>query len=250
MFANCSSLQNTTQQTVNGRIVEHVVKGNGKVSIVLETGMGPTIDTWRNILDTLSTVSKVYAYNRPGYGTSSLHNPPFTVTDVAKQLHDNLKSSNIPPPYLLVGHSAGGLYINMFARLFPDEVAGVIFLDASHPQQFEYFKNEQQLLYNTLTLSIKKSTRKYELDIVKNTLSDFEKAPPFPKVPISVLTAGKKSSFLESNEMRQQWLIFQKELSQLSPKSNHIIVEGSGHYIHQNRPDVVIEEIKRILDNK
>ncbi|UJH69188.1 alpha/beta fold hydrolase [Allomuricauda sp. SCSIO 65647] len=247
LFVNCAPLQNVTRQQVKNRTVEQIIMGEGTATIVLETGMGPTMDTWRPILDSLATIAKVYAYNRPGYGSSTVVDPPKNVVEVAQQLHQNLRSNNVPPPYLLIGHSAGGLYINMFARLYPGQVTGVIFLDASHPGQFEYFKNEHGLIYNTLVMSIKKSNRKYELDIVKNAHNDFNGKPGFPEVPISVLTAGKKSSILESKKLRDQWLVFQNELAEMSPKSTHLIVDGSGHYIHHDRPNVIIAEVRKIL---
>ena len=211
--------------------------------------MGPDINTWTSIFDSLANLSNTFAYNRPGYGNSNLVNAPHSVIEVAKQLHENLIAFDKKPPYLLIGHSAGGLYINMFARLYPNEVAGVIFLDASHPDQFEYFKNHQALIYNLLITACKKGNSKYELSIVKNTQSDFEDAPPFPNVPVSVLTAGKKSSALESDKMRKQWLTFQNDLAALSPNTNHIIVKGSGHYVHKDKTEIVLGEVRRILSH-
>lgn len=247
LFIGCASLNNSQQIDINGKTVEYILKGSGSPTIVFETGMGPTIDTWNSILDSLSKHTQVYAYNRPGYGNSQIHNPPTTVIEVAAQLRENLMGHNIKPPYILVGHSAGGLYINMFARLFPEEVAGAVFIDASHPEQFEYFKNDQSLLYELLITATKKGNRTYEGNIVKTTLQSFENASKFPNVPISVLTAGKKSSPLENDELRNKWLQFQKSLASLSPISEHIVVENTGHYIHKRNPNISISEILRIL---
>ena len=249
-LSSCVTLKNVQQQNIQDRQVEFTTAGTGNPTIVLETGMGPTIDTWAPIFDSLAAISSTFAYNRPGYGNSGLKNPPRSVKEVARQLHDNLEATGQKPPYLLVGHSAGGLYIHMFARLYPEEVAGLVFLDASHPGQFEYFRQHQQLIYTMLITATTKGSRKYEESIVKNTQSDFEIVPPFPKIPVTVLTAGKKSSFMENDEMRAKWLEFQKELAELSEDSRHIIVEGSGHYVHKDKPGLVISEIKRIISSK
>ena len=247
ILASCTTLKNTNQVQLNGKTVEFITKGTGEPTIVFETGMGPTIDTWNTVLDSLSKHTRVYAYNRPGYGKSTIKNPPKSVVEVAKQLRENLSSQNIKPPYILVGHSAGGLYINMFARLYPDEVVGVVFIDASHPKQFEYFKNNHSLLYDILVTATKKGDRTYEYDIVQTTLNSFNNAPEFPNIPVSVLTAGKKSSPLETQKLRDKWLQFQKELVNLSSESKQIIVEESGHYIHKKSPDITISEILRII---
>nr|WP_299342940.1 alpha/beta hydrolase [Allomuricauda sp.] len=247
-LTNCSTLHGVTEETINGKNVQFFEKGDGSPTIVFETGLGPTIETWSPILDTLSTFTKVFAYNRPGYGTSTIINTPRTSMEVAKQLRDNLKSKNIPPPYILVGHSAGGLFVNMFARQYPSEVAGVVFLDASHPEQFEYFRDHHRMLYDILIMSIKKSNRHYELDLVKNVNSDFKNAPKFPNVPSLVLTAGKKSSLLETKKLREKWLSFQRELTSLSSQGLHKTAKGSGHFIHQDRPDLVINEIRNMVE--
>lgn len=247
-FTSCTRTKSVLQMYSNGKKVELIEQGNGTPTIVFETGMGPMISTWDPILDSLSPHTRVYTYNRPGYGSSNLLNTPGSVLEVAKQLRMNLLEANAPPSYVLIGHSVGGLYVNMFARLYPEEVAGVIFIDSSHPEQFEYFKNHHSILYETLILSTKKGNRNYEYDIVTTALNNFIDAPKFPDVPISVLTAGKKSSPLESKKLREKWLVFQSDLANLSSDSKHTIVDGSGHYIHKNKPEIVISEILRIIN--
>jgi pimeloyl-ACP methyl ester carboxylesterase len=246
--SSCETLKNVQQTNIDGRQVEYTTAGSGSPTIVFETGMGKDINTWFSVFDSLSKHTAVFAYNRPGYGQSNLRNAPRNVREIAEQLHQNLKSTRQKPPYLLVGHSAGGLYVNMFARLFPEEVAGVVFLDASHPDQFEYFRKHQIVLYNILITSARKGKRRYEESIVKNTQSDFKDAPAFPDVPVLVLTAGKKSSPLETEKLRNKWLEFQADLAALSTKSKQIIVEGSGHFVHKDKPNIVIQEIIRLIN--
>ncbi len=246
LLVNCTATKSTITKTVDSNGLEYASYGSGTPTLVFETGMGPSIDTWDKVLDSLSRHTRVYAYNRPGYGKSGLGDPPRNVTDVARRLHENLIRQHIEPPYVLVGHSAGGLYVNMFARLYPEETAGVVFIDASHPEQFEYFRTDQKFIYNMLIMATQKGNRKYEHDIVTSTLDEFKEAPEFPNVPISVLTAGKSSPF-ENEKLRKKWLGFQKELADLSEDSKHRIVMGSGHYIHRNKPNVVIGEILRMV---
>lgn len=245
-FFSCTGLQDLSQQSVNGRKIEYAATMNGKPTIVFETGLGSTILTWDTILDSIKGFAGTFVYNRPGYGSSSFVNAPQTVREVAEQLNQNLLATGQKPPYILVGHSAGGLYINMYARLYPEKVAGVVFIDSSHPDQFEYFRKEQRMMYNMLLTSTSKGKRRYESSIVQSTHLDFKNAPAFPDVPVTVLTAGKKSSFLENDKMRKKWIDFQSDLAALSSNSKHIIVKGSGHFIHRNKPELVIREIKKM----
>ncbi len=244
---SCSTARSTQQLQLNDKIIEYDLQGLGSPTIVFETGMGQTIETWNPILDSLSKHTQVYAYNRQGYGKSNLINSPRDIVEVVRQLKSNLVEQNISSPYILVGHSIGGLYINMFARLYPEDVAGVVFIDSSHPEQFEYFKEEHSLLYDILITSTKKSNRKYEYDIVTTALKSFANVPEFPDIPITVLTAGKKSSPLESKKLREKWLQFQNDLAGLSAISKQLIVDDSGHYIHRRNPDITISEILRII---
>ncbi|WP_422080022.1 alpha/beta fold hydrolase [Ulvibacterium sp.] len=244
---NCATTQNTQRSNTNGKSVEYILMGNGSPTLVFETGMGPSISTWDKILDSLSKHTRIYAYNRPGYGNSNVKKPPRNIVEAAQQLHANLVNEDIRPPYILVGHSLGGLLVNMFARLYPRETIGVIFIDASHPEQFEYFKADQKFLHTMLVTSTRKGGRSYEYDLISSASEDFQSVPQFPKIPVSVLTAGK-SSPLENKKLRTKWLEFQKDLVKLGQNNVHRIIENSGHYIHRDNPTETIAEILIILD--
>ncbi len=215
--------------------------------VVLEAGMGPSMSTWAPIFESVSQVTKVYAYNRPGYGRSTIGEVPGSARILAKQLHQNLEATGHKPPYLLTGHSAGGLYVNMFARMYPEEVAGVLLIDSSHPSQFEYFRKEQPLLHSALitTSAIGKMT--YEASILKNVHAEFDQITSFPDIPLVVLTA-EKSSLFESQAMRKKWLEFQVDLAEMSTQAKHKVIEGSGHFIHSDKPQVVIKEIIGLIN--
>ncbi len=215
--------------------------------VVLETGMGPTMDTWRSIFDEVSASTRVFAYNRPGYGRSSARQAPQSAQDIAERLHRTLRQTGHPPPYVLVGHSAGGLYAAVFARTYPDEVAGVVLIDSSHPSQFDYLKAEKPVLHGMLITSASVGRRRYESKILRGLSREAENWGPFPDVPLVVLTA-EKSSLFETRAMRKQWLVFQREFAAMSAQSTHIFVDGSHHFIYKDKPEVVIRAIKNVVD--
>ncbi|MEG3193854.1 alpha/beta fold hydrolase, partial [Lysobacter sp. D1-1-M9] len=100
---------------------------------MLVNGSGGPIEGWHKVLKPLSEFATVVAYNRPGMGRSAKPQMPQTGVHMATSLHALLEHADLPPPYVLVGHSLGGLIVNLFARSYPAEVAGVVLLEATSP---------------------------------------------------------------------------------------------------------------------
>ncbi|MDH3376783.1 MAG: alpha/beta hydrolase [Gammaproteobacteria bacterium] len=245
-LAGCASLPDTSIRDIQNRKVAYAGKGEGSPIIVLESGMGPSMTTWAPIFENLSQITRVFAYNRPGYGRSTLNKVPTTARELAEQLHQNLISTGHAPPYLLVGHSAGGLYVNVFARMYPEEVVGVVLIDSTHPSQFEYFRKERPVLHTAFITTTAIGNTAYEASILKNIHTEFASIEPFPNIPLVVLTA-EKSSLFETAKMRKKWVEFQEDLANMSTHSTHKVVLGSGHFIHKDNPQLVIEEITRLI---
>ena len=109
--------------------------GNGGPAVVLEAGLGGMSSAWGWIQPETAKFSHVVSYDRAGLGWSGPDSAPKTATLTARRLRGILQQSRVLPPYLLVGHSMGGLFIRVFADLYPDEVAGMVLLDAVHPDQ-------------------------------------------------------------------------------------------------------------------
>jgi pimeloyl-ACP methyl ester carboxylesterase len=113
---------------VNGNNYNYLVKGfeNRKENapvIIFENGMGVDLGNWKKILDQVSTFAPVFAYDRAGIGkTGKIFKMP-TTKFVAESLHDILKTLKIAPPYILVGHSLGGVYTRSFAGFYPNEIS-------------------------------------------------------------------------------------------------------------------------------
>jgi pimeloyl-ACP methyl ester carboxylesterase len=243
----CSSLPNSTKVRSQGNDIEFSSLGSNSPVLVFETGAGPTMSTWEPIFEPLSVSSRVFAYNRPGYARSSMDQVPQNISQVANQLKANLIKTGHTAPYVLIGHSYGGLIINAFARLYPNETKAVILLDATHPDQTDFFKEEHPFLYGILTTAMISSDAPYEMTLLNGARSEFKSLPSFPDVPLLVLTADEQSSIFESKEIRKQWILFQKDLASMSTRSTHLIIKGSGHFIHQDKPNIVIREIQKIL---
>ena len=109
--------------------------GRGGPAVVLEAGLGGMSSAWGWIQPEIEKFSRVVSYDRAGLGWSGPDTAPKTATMAARRLRKALFHSHILPPYVLVGHSMGGLFTRVFADLYPDEVGGMVLLDAVHPDQ-------------------------------------------------------------------------------------------------------------------
>jgi len=110
-------------------------KGQGSPAVILESGHALDYRVWLPTMDAASKTTKVCSYDRLGLGWSSKNTKPTRSIDVAMNLHELLAEADIELPVILVGWSAGGIYIRKYSELFPDDVAGLMFVDSSHEQQ-------------------------------------------------------------------------------------------------------------------
>ena len=106
-------------------------------TVVVDTGMGDFSTSWQGIQPEVSKSTRICTYDRAGYGWSDSSPQPRTATQMANELHQLLVNANVAPPYILVGHSLGGLTVRVFASQYPDEVAGMILVDAGHEDMLE-----------------------------------------------------------------------------------------------------------------
>ncbi|MGI9317020.1 MAG: alpha/beta fold hydrolase [bacterium] len=247
VIAGCTTIQKSSTIRFNNNQVEFVTKGEGRLTVVFETGLGVTMDTWEPILDRVASFTKVFAYNRPGYGKSKVDQKPESAGALARNLRYTLRQTGHEPPYILIGHSAGGVYLNVFARTYSNDVAGMVLIDSSHPDQFEYFRTEKPALYAVLVASTSVGNRRYEMEVLNGLAQEVHQLGPFPEVHLTVLTA-EKSSLFETKEMRRKWLFYQQDLASLTTDSKHEIVPDSSHFIHKSQPGVVIQTIREIVD--
>lgn len=120
---------------VDGSRMHLYCTGSGAPTVILESGLGDDFLQWRKIQPALSQLSRVCSYDRAGYGWSDPRQGPRDSIHIADELHALLEQVGISGPILLMGHSAGGLHIRRYATKYPANVVGLVFVDASTPQQ-------------------------------------------------------------------------------------------------------------------
>ena len=121
--------------TVNGEPMHLYCSGAGSPTLLLESGRGDDFLVWGKVQPALSRATRVCSYDRAGFGWSAPQAGPRDAAHIANQLHELLRQGDIKGPLVLMGHSAGGIYIRTYATRYPHDVAGLVFVDASSPTQ-------------------------------------------------------------------------------------------------------------------
>jgi pimeloyl-ACP methyl ester carboxylesterase len=127
---------------IDGRQVFYRLTGAGHAAVVIESALGAPSAEWWQLQDQLSPFARVLTFDRPGYGWSDPSPLPRTSEQAARELRQLLDAIDLRGPIILIGHSLGGLYVNHFARLYPDRIRAVILLDPVSPRDADA---EQQL---------------------------------------------------------------------------------------------------------
>jgi pimeloyl-ACP methyl ester carboxylesterase len=128
------------QMEVGGRNLHIYCMGenvDGRPTVILETLSGGISAYWGWVQPDIAAVTRVCSYDRAGRGWSDPASEPLTLQGTTSDLHALLQAAGVPPPYVLAGHSIGGLYARQFAADYPGEVTGVALVDSAHPLQFE-----------------------------------------------------------------------------------------------------------------
>jgi len=120
--------------------------GKGDPTVVLDSGMGGSSLDWLRVQPEIAKFTRVCSYDRAGYGWSDSSPMPRTSLQIAEELKGLLTSAEERGPYLLVGHSFGGYNVRMFAKLYPSDVAGMVLVDAEHPDEGSRQKQLQDSL--------------------------------------------------------------------------------------------------------
>ncbi|KAB8067011.1 alpha/beta fold hydrolase [Janthinobacterium violaceinigrum] len=122
--------------SVGGRQLESLTlrHATSRDVVVFENGSRATIDKWGTVPERLAQQASVFAYNRPGYGNSETATTPRDGRTIVEELRAALRFKGLAPPYVLVGHSLGGLYLQLYARAYPQEVKALVLVDALYPR--------------------------------------------------------------------------------------------------------------------
>jgi pimeloyl-ACP methyl ester carboxylesterase len=234
--------------------LEYIVSGKGAATIVLLNGAGVTLEGWRALYPAIEQIGTVFAWNRFGVRGSDAPRLAQSGAVVIASVRELLAYAGLAAPYVLVGHSLGGLYANLFARLYPQEVSAVLFLEATHPRDHEVGKEHENQLTNALSKVLAlphrffKANLQSEIEATRLIVTAIAAAGPFPPIPVSVVTGGTRPpKWLVSERALQARRAHQEELARLSPQGEHVVAANSGHFPQLSEPDLVLDMLRRLV---
>lgn len=223
-------------------------------AIVLINGAGVGLKGWSALFPAIGSLGSVFAYNRCGVGGSDRPRSRQDGAAIVAALRELLAAAGLEPPYLLVGHSLGGLYANLFARLHPAEVCACVLLEATHPKDRAVLKEHEGQLLKALGKLLHRPQERFranvhsELKWVDQTAAQIDSAGSFPAIPLTVVTGGRAPpAWLLSPAAVQARRRHQLELARLSPLGRQVIAQRSGHFPQLTEPRLVLGEIERLL---
>ena len=247
-------------------------------SVVFESGLGGTYLDWARVQPEVSRFARACSYDRAGYGWSEPGPEPRDARRIARELDALLARARIPPPYVLVGHSFGGLAIRMFAsRGERRAVAGLVLVDAAHEDQFRRLESagvrvpmaptgrrfiiaNHGLVPSALPESLKPVARQLalarkairtlyaELGSLRRSAGQMGSIVRRIDAPVVVLSRSPRGDGGERHDrVDETWLVLQRDLARTIGNSSLQVVPGSGHYIHLDRPERIVDAIRTVV---
>lgn len=260
-----------------GRKIHLSCKGRGSPVVLLESGLHDSSDTW-TFTDTRPPVPKspavfpgvaeftrVCVYDRPG--TVRYTDPPAlttrstpvdgtrSLTAMADDLGKLLTSARLPGPYVLVGHSFGGMITRLYAQRHPGQTAGLVFVDAFGTDIRALF-GARWAAYRTLLdrpgtpFDARPAFERVDID---GSIDAVTAAHPLPAVPMAVLSKtepfaappGAPKELLDTLE--RAWPQVQQKLVELGSQTPHFLATGSDHYVQVHDPDLTVSAVRLVV---
>lgn len=252
----------------------------GQPVIVFESGHGTPMGHWDRILEGVSGLAPLITYDRPGIGESESDNEMPTIKNVSDKLIKILKHLDIDPPYVLVGHSLGGVYVRGFAVYYPQLLAGLVIID---PADFTENNQNKRDYYDvldwddsridTMLADIKHGLEKRNENVPKSVqeegkvLSDLRETEfkeitdsPLPNIPVHMITGGRFDlpERFRSKDFDDEVLFRSKmkhrvarwtDVIQSVDKGMLLYSGDAGHFVHYDDPELVISSIKIVLQD-
>ena len=248
----------------------------GVPTVVFESGLGSPIAAWFSVPSEIAAITRVVAYERAGIGASESGPEPRSIKQIVTELHALLAKLEVPPPYVLVGHSWGGPIIQSFAATYPKEIAGLVYEDPSDFTQTEAeilalwekagardgragLRKMQEQMMAAAPVGVKAEYR--EIDrMERGGFAELRAAGDPPDVPVVFLVAGQPQPLPPgatfpgdyhrySQANLEQRLEHFSKLSQRASKGTLVHSSKSGHFMHSTDPELLVWAIQRVLSS-
>jgi pimeloyl-ACP methyl ester carboxylesterase len=262
----------------DGRKMYIECRGSGSPTVILESGYRNDAEIWSTPLEPgMSTVfpqvakfTRVCAYDRPGtlldanhLGRSTGVPMPRTARDLVSDLHALLQTAHVAGPYVFAAHSFGGIFARLYASTYPNEVVGMVLVDALSEKVKSSLTPEQWKLYVNFGfnkpppgLEKYKDIETLDVNASFDQIGKAATAQPLRPIPLFVLTQGQPFDLSPWQPLppdfpaalNRAWHTGQDALAALAPNAKHTIATKSAHYIQIQEPQLVIDAIKQVVE--
>ena len=217
-------------------------------TVILEAGTGDSSEVWNTVQEQVEKFARVCSYDRLGLGKSDKVAVPHTADEIVEDLHELLHAVPIPAPYVMVGHSMGGIYVRKYATLFPTEVNGLVLLDSSHEEQFTRVSEISSEWAQRIASKFPTDPEGLR---AQGFLPRNERLAWRFNEPLIVIEHREIPKTATSDTMAKQseavFHVLQKDLASRSKYGQLREAKKSGHYIQRDQPELVIQAIKDVI---
>jgi pimeloyl-ACP methyl ester carboxylesterase len=222
--------------------------GQNKPAVILESGIsdGGTKSGWDAVQKEVKGFTRICLYDRAGLGQSEYGPGPRNTLQIANELHALLESAQIAPPYILVGHSMGGLHIRTYAMLYPEDIAGMVFIDPTPKELVDTLSAEAH--ENLIAAGAPQGVLDETGQGLNESIPTFKSLPALPDVPVVVITSSYTGEGGVDMSQWEELKGYHQNLSDEVSDGTHVVATQSGHYIQIDEPDLVIDAIQVIFD--
>jgi pimeloyl-ACP methyl ester carboxylesterase len=274
LLSGCSASSNAPvdrQVSVGTHALHLYCQGKGSPAVVIETGSGETYEGWLPLINELAQETRVCAYDRAGYGQSEPGPLPRDAGREADELRLLLQKAGVKSPYVLVGHSLGGINAQVFAGRYASLVAGAVLIDPTplgwiagdaFPELHAQF-DQQAAALESQGEALRRSSDPKEVaganfmammasemtELVRTSAQQVAAIPSFGDMPLTVIasTAPNPQFGASAEAFQRFWVAQSEELARKSTRGVFIRAEGSSHHVHLDVPELVIEAVRAVV---
>ena len=230
--------------------------GSGRYTVIFESGFGRDLNVWRKVAPEVAKSNKVMTYSRTGHGASEARPGVPTLASRTDELEQLIAAAGLTPPFILVGHSYGGFLIRSYAARHPQHVAGMVFVDPSDEHQNVELRklnpagvdSDTRLLTQFMPSKLQPELNQVQAILDRGKL---DLAGPLPDVPVAVLTSSQRREkpelFLETPAAVEVWRDLHARFLRGFRNGVHVVTPHSGHNIHQEQPQLVIDAVEQVI---
>lgn len=230
------------------------ILGEGKPTIVIDLAMGETLLSWDTLQTRLSQLTTVVTYDRLGLGKSDSTNLPRTIENLSIDLNEFLTTNKIPGPYLFIGHSLGTSIIRKYQNDNPENVLGMILIDPIHEDQFDRLmaikskEDQEKTLRDREDFENSLTTGERNEAIQYHQQRAAMRGVKFPNnIPVTIIGSFQVGQGATEEDRQIKKELFDQWLDQ-ARQIKLITTTKSGHYIQDSEPELLIDEVKLMIE--